>query len=122
VAIRVEVPHQNLFPLKTDVHGFVDIIDMSAHSFQNHNCILRIVDPVKRDGFAVVLCNNMVEEFNRGFDHLLTAICVRITTIFYSDNTAFILSIVEKCNDINCICQPHTELMKKRVFFIQAAT
>jgi hypothetical protein len=113
VAIGVEVPHQNLFPLNTDVHGFVDMIHMSAHSFQGHNCILRIVDPVNGYGLAVVLCNNMVEELNRGFDHLLTTIRVHITTIFYSDNTSFVIPIVEKSNDINCICQPHTELMKK---------
>jgi hypothetical protein len=112
-AIRVEVPHHNLFHLNTDFHGFVDIIDMSAHSFQGRNCILHIVNPVNHYGFAVVLRNNMVEELNREFDCLLTIIRVQIAIIFYSDNTSFIIPILEKCNDINCICQPHNELIEK---------
>jgi len=76
VGIRANVPHDNLFPLDSDVHGFVDIIDMSVHSFQGYHCILCIVDPVICYGFTVVFCNNMVEELNRGFDHLLTLIYV----------------------------------------------
>jgi hypothetical protein len=51
---------------------------MSAHSFLGYNCIMRIVNPVNRYGFAVILHNNLDDELKRGLNRLLSVICVPI--------------------------------------------
>jgi hypothetical protein len=46
---------------------------------------MRIVNPVNRYGFAVILHNNLDDELKRGLNRLLSVICVPIDTIYYSE-------------------------------------
>jgi hypothetical protein len=52
----------NVSVMNSNVHGFVDVIDMSVHNFLGYNCILHIVDPVNYHGFTIILHNNMEDE------------------------------------------------------------
>jgi hypothetical protein len=66
------------------VYGFVDIIDTSSHTFLSYNTILRLVDPVNRYGFAVVLQCNLENELLQGFKHLLNIMRVPPRIIFFN--------------------------------------
>ncbi len=92
--------------------AYVDIVDMSKHTFLGYHFILRVVDPVRRYGFAVVLRNASDVELCTGFERLLSIMRIFPRTIYYSDKASFVSQLRGKHPSINFIEQCHCPLMR----------
>ena len=95
------------------LQGYVDIINMTEHTFLGFNYILRIVDPVRRFGFAVVLRSNDAHELIQGFDRLISMMRVHPACIYYDDNTSFVTYCISQHKSIDFFKHPHSSPMKK---------
>jgi hypothetical protein len=99
--------------LSDGVYGFVDIIDMSSRTFLSYNnTILRLVDPVNRYGFAVVLQCNLENELLEGFKRLLNIMCIPPRIIFLNKTTSFVSKLSDERHDIRLVSRPHMDAMK----------
>jgi len=62
-AVGAEVNvNDNLVDDRLLLHGYLDVVDMTAYTFLGFNFILRVVDPVRRLGFSIVLQSNSLNE------------------------------------------------------------
>ncbi len=95
------------------LQGYLDIINMTEHTFLGFNYILRIVDPVRRFGFAVVLRSNDAHELIQGFDRLISMMRVHPACIYYDDNTSFVTYCISQHKSIDFFKHPHSSPMKK---------
>jgi hypothetical protein len=95
------------------LQGYLDIINMTEHTYLGFNYILRIVDPVRRFGFAVVLRSNDAHELIKGFDRLISVMLVHPDVIYYYDNTSFVTYCISNHKSIDFFKHPHSSMMKK---------
>jgi hypothetical protein len=98
--------------LSDGVYGFVDIIDMSCHTFLSYNTVLRLVYPVNRYGFAVVFQCNLENELHEGFKQLLNITRIPPRNTFFNETTSFVSNLSDERRDIRFVSRPHTDAMK----------
>jgi len=111
VGAEVDV-NENLVDDRLLLHGYLDVVDMTAYTFLGFNFILRVVDPVRRLGFSVVLRSNSLNEYQRGFERLISIMRVIPDTIYFNDTTSFVHDIQHYYSSIKFVKQSHSPLMK----------
>jgi hypothetical protein len=112
-AVGAEVNvNDNLVDDRLLLHGYLDVVDMTAYTFLGFNFILRVVDPVRRLGFSVVLRSNSLNEYQRGFERLISIMRVIPDTIYFNDTTRFVTDIQHYYSSIKFVKQSHSPLMK----------
>jgi hypothetical protein len=77
-----------------------------------YNFILRLVDPVHRYGFAMVLHNIGAAELRTGLGRVLSLTRVQPHTIYYNSKTSFVCDISNEHESIELIESNHSSLMK----------
>ena len=95
------------------LRGFIDIISMTARPFLGFNYILRIVDPVRRFGFTVVLRSNAANDLMCGFEKLVLIMRVEPQIIYYADHTSFVSDFITHHSTIQFKSEIYSPLMKK---------
>jgi hypothetical protein len=112
-ASSVECTVDDFEVLSDGVYGFVDIIDMSSHTFLSYNnTILHLVDSVNHYGFAVVLQCNLENELLEGCKRLLNIMCIPPSIIFFNETTSFVSKLSYERHNIRFVSRPHTDAMK----------
>lgn len=94
------------------LHGYLDLIDISLHTFLSYNFFLRVVDPIQCYGFATVLHSDTKDNLKRDFDCLISIMHAHPQTIYYSVKTSFALECSHVHNSIDFIELSHFPSMK----------
>ncbi len=95
------------------LRGFINIINVTSRPFLGFNCILRILDPVRCFGFAVVLQSNAANDLLCGFEKLVSIMRVEPQIIYYDDRTSFVSDFILHHSTIQFKSEIYTPLMKK---------